>query len=118
MMKNYFLLFFAFLVYAQVFSQCGQALDLNTWTEEGGNANWNVNPGGTSVNQGINGAPAFFVNDFDFINVEFTGTFRVGNSGDNDFVGFAFGYQDPLGGGADHDYYLFSTVRNEGAAHG
>src|SRR5690554_1235435 len=115
---HYLLLLLICLTSVQGNSQCGQVMDLNTWTVNGGNSDWSVQPSGTSVIQGINGFPTYFVNDFDFINVEFNGRFVVTGSGDNDFVGFTFGYQGPFNPANNNDYYLFSVVKNEPAPHG
>src|SRR5690554_6521739 len=115
---HYLLLLLICLTSVQKNSQCGQVMDLNTWTVNGGNSDWSVQPSGTSVIQGINGFPTYFVNDFDFINVEFNGRFVVTGSGDNDFVGFTFGYQGPFNPANNNDYYLFSVVKNEPAPHG
>src|SRR5690554_8178258 len=112
---HYLLLLLICLTSVQGNSQCGQVMDLNTWTVNGGNSDWSVQPSGTSVIQGINGLPTYFVNDFDFINVEFNGRFVVTGSGDNDFVGFTFGYQGPFTPANNNDYYLFSVVKNEPA---
>ena len=78
-------------------------IDLNTWSQEGaaGNGTWTVAADGSSVLQSINGQPTYFVSQDSFINKEFTGSFGVETSSDDDFVGFVFGYN-----GLD-DYYLF-----------
>jgi len=93
------------------FGQCAAVVDLNTWTPsaQASAGNWVVNAAGTSVTQTINGAPAFFVSPQEFINVRITGTFRTTGT-DDDFIGFVFGWQDPifLGGNTyTMDGYLF-----------
>lgn len=119
MRKIYILIYLLCVGFTSIcFSQCEQVIDLNSWTAEGGNSDWNVNPGGTSVTQSINGSPTYFVSNFDFINVKFSGDFTVGASGDNDYVGFVFGYQDPIGTSPNSDYYLFATVKDEPTPHG
>ncbi|WDE12483.1 PEP-CTERM sorting domain-containing protein [Thalassomonas haliotis] len=79
------------------------SIDLNSWSQQGhaANGNWTVAPDGSSVVQSINGNPTFFVSPESFINKEFTGSFGVETTDDNDFVGFVFGYN-----GLD-DFYLF-----------
>ncbi|MBB1274922.1 PEP-CTERM sorting domain-containing protein [Psychromonas sp. SR45-3] len=79
------------------------AIDLNTWNQSGNssNGNWNVAADGTSVLQTINGNPTFFISNDSFINNQFTGTFGVETTSDDDFIGFVFGYN-----GLD-DFYLF-----------
>ncbi len=86
-----------------VLSQCPSVnVDLNTWNaiinSTDGATDWQVNGGGTSVFQAGNGANSFFVSPENFINITFTGTFRIANDGDDDFVGFVVGHND-LGAG-------------------
>ena len=78
-------------------------INLNSWAQQGdpGNGNWTVAADGSSVLQSINGLPTFYVSPESFINKEFTGSFGVETTGDDDFVGFVFGYN-----GQD-DFYLF-----------
>lgn len=78
-------------------------IDLNSWAQEGtsSNGNWVVAPDGSSVFQTINGNPTFFVSGDSFINKEFTGSFGVETTNDDDYIGFVFGYN-----GLD-DFYLF-----------
>ncbi len=95
-----------------IFSQCGGNISLSTWIQEGpaASGNWSVNAGGTSVTQSINGQPTMFVSPDDYINVRIKGKFRVDvGSGDNDFMGFVFGYKSPnvISGPNECDFYLF-----------
>jgi hypothetical protein len=78
-------------------------IDLRSWTQEGsaGNGTWNVTADGSSVLQTTNSNPSFFVSDTTFINKEFSGSFGVETTSDDDFIGFVFGYN-----GLD-DFYLF-----------
>ena len=64
-------------------------------------ASWDLQPGNTSVLQTVNSDASLFVSDFDAVGQEIRGTWRVETSGDDDFMGFVFGYQ---GRG---QYYLF-----------
>ncbi|MEM1000663.1 MAG: PKD domain-containing protein [Bacteroidota bacterium] len=84
---------------AEAFGQCSSIIDLNAWTEQGPpvNGTWNVNPTGTTVTQTINSFPTFFVSPQEFINVRITGTLQSTGT-DDDFIGFAIGYRNPLGG--------------------
>ena len=86
------------LICGLAFPQCSSIIDLNTWTQEGplASGSWNVNAAGTQLTQNINGWPTFFVSPQDFINVRITGTIRVNTTGDDDLVGFVFGWQ-PIG---------------------
>ena len=57
------------------------------------------------VNQSINGMPTFYISPFDLINVKISGTIKV-NDGDDDFIGFVFGYNAPL----DSNYQNFDCL--------
>ena len=110
----------SFLLLASVacLGQCISTVDFNTWVQEGppGNGNWVVGGGGTNVNQSINGEPTFFVSPDTFINVVIQGSITVG-SGDDDWVGFVFGFQQPIGNSTVYDCYLFDWKQsNQGAA--
>ncbi len=87
------------LTQIQAFAQCSSIIDLNGWAEQGPPANgtWNVNAAGTSVTQTINSYPTFFVSPQEFINVRITGTLQTTGT-DDDFIGFAIGYRNPIGG--------------------
>ena len=93
-------------------------INLNTWNQESasGNGNWTVAPDGNSVFQSINGNPTFFVSPDDFINTTFNGEFQVQTTGDDDYIGFVFGYQSPLAANGDavndYDFFLFDWKQN------
>ena len=78
-------------------------INLNTWSQQGlsSNGNWIVETDGSSVLQTINGSSTFFTSPKSFINSEFTGSFSVQESSDNDFIGFVFGFNGL------NDFYLF-----------
>ncbi|HHG84366.1 MAG TPA: PKD domain-containing protein, partial [Bacteroidetes bacterium] len=97
-MKKIVLIALLWGLYAPIYAQCSAIIDLNTWVQEGppASGNWAVNLMGTQLTQSINGWPTFFVSPQDFINVRITGTIRVNTTGDDDFVGFVFGWQ-PMG---------------------
>ena len=85
-------------------------VDLNTWSKKGpgGSGNWTVAGDGTSVFQSINGNPTFFVSPADFYNTTVVGSFGVETTGDDDYIGFVFGYQTPQGTvSTDYDFLLF-----------
>lgn len=88
-------------------------IDLNTWTQEGApsNGNWNVAADGSSVLQTINGNPTFFVSPNNYLNTNVRGEIAVETTGDDDFIGFVFGYQSPLNANGDAvddmEYFLF-----------
>lgn len=54
---------------------------------------WVVSPGGLSVEQRNNGQPTFFYSDFEVFNTEVEGKIQVITLGDNDYIGFALGFQ-------------------------
>jgi len=78
-------------------------IDLNTWSQEGpgGNGNWTVQGGGDSVFQSINGNPTMFVSPNQLFNTNIVGSFGVETGGDNDYIGFVFGF-----GASDTDPFL------------
>ena len=72
------------------------AADLSTWTEESiGSADWEVSGDKQSVLQSLNGDPTFFYSDYDAIGGTLTGAISVvdPNPWDDDFIGFALGFQ-------------------------
>ncbi len=86
------------------FAQCNTtAIDLNTWTANGGT--WTVGTGGSYVDQTVNGAGVFFLSPQPFINVLISGTLRTDDS-DDDIMGFVFGVEGTIGSGNFH-YYRF-----------
>jgi RHS repeat-associated protein len=83
-----------------------EPLNLSNWTVQRwpgsqGASNWVVAPDGLSVEQTRNSAPAALVSDQSFLNLRVTGRFRVDTTGDDDFMGFIFGYQN------DKQFYIF-----------
>lgn len=84
-------------------------VDLSSWEERGpaGNGNWTVAADGKSVFQSINGDPTFFVSPgASTINTTLRGKIKVETTGDDDLVGFVFGFKAPLANGNDMDYVL------------
>ena len=80
-------------------------VDLRNFQQEGpsGNGNWSVSSDGSNVYQSINGNPTFFVGPDTFINKQVTGKFKVETTGDDDYIGFVFGF-----GNSDADrFFLF-----------
>ena len=105
------IIYFLFILISATYTaQCVSNVDLNTWSQKGptGDGTWTVSGGGTSVYQSINGAPTFFVNPQDLINVEISGQFGVrAGVGDNDWMGFVIGFKTPLGTSDNYDFMLF-----------
>lgn len=75
-----------------------ETIDLGNWAMESpaGSGSWVVSADGISVVQTQNGNPTWFVGPYDYLDVHASGTFEV-NGSDDDFIGFVFGYQSPLG---------------------
>lgn len=101
-----------FIGYGSINAQCGNQLLLNTWQQKGpsGNGNWIVAPDGLSVLQTLNGNPTFFVSPDSLINTTIRGSFEVTTTGDDDFIGFVFGYRQPTANQqltTGTDFYLF-----------
>jgi hypothetical protein len=93
-------------------------VNLNTWTAESylsvpGSPNgvWNVSPGGNSVTQAQNGQSTFFYSDFNALNTEVSGKVRANGSGDDDFIGFALGFQPGDSTNNTADYLLVDWKR-------
>lgn len=86
----------------------GAPIDLSTWTEltlnfPGGQAagNWTLKPGNTVVVQEINADPSFYLNNLNQTKFSMDGTWKAGADGDDDYMGFVFGYQN------SSQFYLF-----------
>lgn len=75
-------------------------VDLSTWGTPDSNGNWNVAGDNNSVTQTVNGEPTVFLNGVNQTSYTLDGTWRVNTTGDDDFIGFVFGYQNPS------QYYL------------
>jgi hypothetical protein len=72
-----------------------EKVDLNHWEVESYTTNggrWTVSADGQQVVQSINGEPTFFYSPFNVFNTKVSGKILVGNSGDDDYVGFALGF--------------------------
>lgn len=87
-------------------------VDLGLWTAESYPAvngfptgNWNVAPGGASVTQTVNGQPTLFHSPFNVSGTDVRGRIRSG-AGDDDFVGFALGFQPGDSSNAAASYLL------------
>jgi len=92
------------------FSALADPIDLSGWSavviyNDGTSAHsspiWTVGSGGNSVTQSVNGDPSAFLSDQAWANTVFNGNFKVNTTGDDDYIGFVFGYSD------SEDYYLF-----------
>lgn len=98
---------FAMVVSMGTASAVPVPVDLSLWTVEQyqfpsqGNANWVLSSGNTVANQTVNADASILLSDFNIVSTEIEGSWRVDTTGDNDFMGFVFGYQDR------GSYYLF-----------
>ena len=85
-----------------------QAVDLHTWTAQGGSSNWSVQTNDT-VLQTVNGAPTVFF-DSSVTSTQGTalnGKIRVTETGgDDDFIGFVLGYNSGEIFSNSADFYL------------
>ena len=97
------------LIFASLAPAAVVEVDLTTWSPEGldfpanqGAANWVLQPGNKVVRQVINADPSFFLNNKDQTKYSIDGKWLVTpGDGDNDFIGFVFGYQN------SSNFYLF-----------
>ena len=85
-------------------------LDLSGWSEltldfPGGQAagNWVLEAGNEAVVQTVNADPSFYLNNLNQTDYSIDGSWEVlrDSSGDDDYMGFAFGYQN------SSNFYLF-----------
>jgi len=107
-----FILAAGFLSVAPAAHAAAVPIDFSTWTQEsyasvGGfpDGDWQVSGTGESVVQVNNGQPTFFYSDFNTFGSEFTGTIRV-NGSDDDYIGFALGFNPGDSTSASADYLL------------
>lgn len=113
-MRTLLVISFLWVTTVACFGQCVAPVDFNTWIQEGPPANgtWIPGGGGSNVLQTTNGQPTFFVSPDTFINVTIQGSITVVDS-DDDFVGFVFGYKQPLGNSTFYDMYLFDWKQGQ-----
>lgn len=67
---------------------------------------WTVSADGFSVFQSVNGQPTLFYSNFEIFNTEVEGTIQVTTTGDDDFIGFALGFQPGDTTNPNADYLL------------
>jgi len=88
-------------------------VDLRNWAAEhyaAGAGNWVVSPDGISVNQSLNGWPTVFYGDAAVQNQRIEGTIQVTGS-DDDYMGFALGFQPGDATNPNADYLLVDWKR-------
>lgn len=97
------------LVTVSSFGAHAAPLNLSSWSAltldfPGGQAsgNWVLEPGNTAVTQTVNADPSFYLNNLNQTQYSIDGKWKVVNAGgDDDFMGFVFGYQN------SSNFYLF-----------
>jgi hypothetical protein len=95
-------------------------VDLSLWTAEsypavsGFNAGlWTVSGDDTSVLQSVNGQPTMFYSDFDAAGTELRGGLHIDPSGeDDDYVGFAIGFEPGDSSSGTAEYLLIDWKRD------
>ena len=110
------------VVVLSVLAAQGQAasvpVDLSTWSvvqyefHSQPNANWVLSAGNTVATQTVNADASILLSDFDIAGTALDGSWRVGTSSDDDFMGFVFGYQDR------GSFYLFDWKQTNQNASG
>lgn len=98
-----------------------QAVDLHTWTAQGGSSNWSVQTNDT-VLQKVNGAPTVFFDPTvtSTQGTALSGKIRVtsGGNSDDDFIGFVLGYNSGEIFSSSADYYLVDWKQGDQAGWG
>ena len=89
-------------------------VDLNTWVDDpAGAGSWFVGGGGTVVDQSINGRPTFFRGNLSALNQSLTSKIEVRTTSDDDFIGFAIGFDAGDANSASADYLLLDWKQND-----
>jgi hypothetical protein len=100
---------FCFLLFVSI-NAFAAPVDLNTWTSESyqsvsgfPDGQWNVSLDGSTVTQVNNGQPTIFYSDFNVVGSNAIGKIEV-SGGDDDFIGFVFGFNpnDSISTAADY----------------
>jgi hypothetical protein len=88
-------------------------VNLNFWTAESypavsgfGAGAWTVSLSGDSVTQTINGQPTLFYSNFNAQGSDVRGSVTVDSGGDDDYIGFALGFQPGDTSNSAADYLL------------
>lgn len=112
----------AVLSYGALSTAMAAPLDLSSWSANtldlsGGQTagNWVLSAGNTTVTQTVNADPSFYLNNLNQTSYTMQGNWRVVTTGDDDFIGFAFGYQ-----GANQTYVFDwkQNYQNAGTGYG
>ncbi len=96
------------LIFTGVFTAQADPVDLTTWSPltldySGGQpaGNWVLQSGNTAVKQIVNADPSFYLNNLNQTSYSMDGSWQVDTRGDDDYMGFVFGYQN------SSNFYLF-----------
>jgi hypothetical protein len=93
-------------------------VDLSTWTAEG-TGNWTRAGDNNSVFQSVNTvAPTVFYAPGNARGLQLSGTIRVTDTGDDDFIGFVLGYQTGDLTASSTDFLLVDWKRGTQTLHG
>ena len=119
MKKIIILLLAVIMVFGANITVQAAALDLSGWSAQtldfpGGQTagSWSLGPGNTSVTQTINADPSFYLNNLNQTSYSIDGTWQGLTSGDDDYMGFVFGYQN------SSNFYLFDWKQGKQAYQG
>jgi hypothetical protein len=96
-------------------------VDLSAWTPENissGSGVWDVEAGGNSVIQKVNGNPTFFYSDFNALGSPLQGSVQVQGTNDDDFIGFAIGFAPGDTSNSNADYLLVDWKQGNQTAFG
>lgn len=94
-------------------------VNLNTWSAESydavsdfGAGSWTVAGDGSSVYQSVNGQPTLFHSDFNAFGSKISGVINSGG-GDDDFIGFALGFNPGDTSSTSADYLLIDWKQGD-----
>ncbi|MBN2730355.1 MAG: PKD domain-containing protein, partial [Bacteroidales bacterium] len=92
------------------YSQCLKSIDFSSWRQQGNltQGSWIISNNNRTITQTENLKTTFYVGQNEYINTNITGTIRVNDTDDDDYVGFVFGYNNPISTTDNHDYWLFA----------
>ena len=104
------------LASTSVQGQVAVGVDLRDWTMESypssTNSNWSVRDNGQSVFQSVNAGPTLYYSDFAVSGADIGGTIRVNTNSDDDYIGFALGFNPGDSTNPDADYLLIDWKRD------
>jgi len=112
-------LLIAFLLFTTYGNLLAEKLDLSSWSAytydlSGGQApgKWVLSDDKLAVIQIFNADPSFYLNNINQTSYKMDGSFQVKTTGDDDIIGFVFGYQN------DHQFYIFDWKQSTQSAGG